>query len=128
MAKARADFTLSFRHLADAAEGNDGPLRALFEDPGDIDAWLGRWRARLSGEADAPGARAARMRAINPLYIPRNHVVEEVLSAAVAERDFSPFETMLAAITRPFEERAEFARYAISPTPEQAVLRTFCGT
>jgi uncharacterized protein YdiU (UPF0061 family) len=128
MAKAHADFTLTFRHLADAAEGYDAPLRALFADPSMPDEWLARWRARLGDEDEDSRIRAAGMRAINPLYIPRNHIVEEALAAAVSANDFSPFETLLAVLSNPFYERAEYAHYAIPPTSDQIVAQTFCGT
>jgi uncharacterized protein YdiU (UPF0061 family) len=127
MARSHADFTLSFRHLADAAEGNDAPLRALFADPAGLDEWLSRWRARLADEGDMKAC-AARMSAVNPLYIARNHIVEEALVAAVNANDFAPFEELLTVLSRPHAERAEFARYAIPPTTEQIVARTFCGT
>ena len=55
-------------------------------------------------------------------------MVEAALDAAVARADFAPFEKMLDVVSRPFEERPGFERYAIPPAPEERVLATFCGT
>ncbi len=60
------------------------------------------------------------MRAVNPAFIPRNHRVEEALAAAVERDDFAPFEELLAVLSRPFEDRPEFTRYAEPPRPRPA--------
>jgi uncharacterized protein YdiU (UPF0061 family) len=123
----RADFTLASRRLADAAEGDDAPLRALLAEPGSADAWLARWRARCASE-HFPG-RAGAMRGVNPLVIPRNHRVEEALAAASDDGDMAPFDSMLAALRRPFDDAPESAPYAEPAAPEAtAGYRTFCGT
>jgi uncharacterized protein YdiU (UPF0061 family) len=124
MAENQADFTLAFRRLADAAEGDAAGFRALFTDPAAADAWLVRWQARIA----AGGADAAAMRAVNPAYIPRNHLVEEALAAAVQQDDLAPFEALLAVLARPFEDQPGRERYALPPQPEQRVRATFCGT
>jgi uncharacterized protein YdiU (UPF0061 family) len=67
------------------------------------------------------------MRAVNPVFIPRNHQVESALAAAV-EGDFGPFERLLAVLSRPFGDDPEFARFAAPPREEERVLQTFCGT
>jgi len=130
MAANRADFTLTFRRLCDAAAGpeGDGGVRALFADPGAYDAWASRWRRRLNEEPGCGEARAAAMRAANPAFIPRNHVVEAALEAAVWRQDFQPFEELLDAVSRPYEDRPGLERYATPARPEECVSRTFCGT
>jgi uncharacterized protein YdiU (UPF0061 family) len=136
MREAGADWTLTFRALADAAEGNDAPARALF-NPGVAsgaawdaawDAWAERWNRRLAHEAGSPAGRAAAMRAVNPLYIPRNHLVEAALDAAVRSDDYRPFEELLEVIAKPYERRSGLERFARPPRPEERVLATFCGT
>lgn len=128
MAAGQADFTLTFRRLADAAEGNEVFVCALFSDAARYDAWAARWRARLVQDDVTPEERARRMRQVNPIYIPRNHLVEQVIGAAVERQDFGPFEELLAVIAKPFEERAGLERYAMAARPEERVLETFCGT
>ncbi|MBR0684041.1 YdiU family protein [Roseomonas eburnea] len=125
MAEGGADFTLTFRRLCDAAEGEDAALRSLFAEPAAVDPWLVRWRARLAREG---AGRAAAMRAVNPAYIPRNHLVEEAIAAAVQRDDLAPFEALLAVLERPFEDQPGRERHAEPPRPEERVLQTFCGT
>ncbi len=118
----RVDFTLFFRHLAKAAAGDDAPLRALFSDPAPLVRWLAGWRARLEPDA-APG-----MNQTNPAYIPRNHLVEAALDAAVAQKDMAPFQTLLDVLGDPFTERAGLEAYT-QPAPESfGPFQTFCGT
>ncbi|HVO95714.1 MAG TPA: YdiU family protein [Terriglobales bacterium] len=121
----KVDYTLAFRHLADAALGQEEPIRALFTDPSAYDVWSRHWRERLSREAVAPAQRAQAMRRANPAFIPRNHRVEEALSAAVERGDYAPFDTLLNILTHPFEDQPEFAAFA-EPAPEgQGHYRTF---
>ena len=68
------------------------------------------------------------MRAVNPAYIPRNHLVEAALEAAVERRDFGPFEELLEVVARPYEDRPGLERYAAPPGPGERVHQTFCGT
>ncbi len=127
------DFTLAWRRLADAAAGDANPLRALFATAALVTPWLERWRDRCAredgGDSGAGLARAARMRRVNPWIIPRNHRVEEALAAASVQRDMKPFENLLAALQRPYDEDPAYARYA-EPAPAHvtAGYRTFCGT
>jgi len=127
------DFTLAWRRLGDAAGGDANPLRALFAEPVAVNPWLERWRARCAqedaGDSGAGPARAARMHAVNPWIIPRNHRVEEALAAASEHDDLSLCHRLLSALQRPHVEDAEFSRYA-EPAPAQvtAAYQTFCGT
>jgi uncharacterized protein YdiU (UPF0061 family) len=130
MAANEADFTLTFRRLADdldAPEGS-GATRALFRDPMAFDAWSVRWHERLSREAEHDEDRRQAMNAVNPKYIPRNHRIEAVINAAVDSADFGPFEELLSVVTRPFDEQPEMSRYADPPLETERVLQTFCGT
>ena len=124
MAENAADFTLTFRGLTDAAAdpAKEAAVRELFKTPESLDPWLKAWRSRLK-----PGAADA-MRAVNPAFIPRNHMVEGALTAATAFSDFAPFERLLEVITRPFEDQPGRELYALPPRPEQVVHQTFCGT
>lgn len=113
------DYTSFFRHLGRAARGDAEPARGLFIDLAGFDAWLSRWQT-LRPDADA-------MERANPIYIPRNHLVEEALTAATAG-DLGPLDQLLAAVTAPYDERAGLERYA-NPAPEDfGKYQTFCGT
>lgn len=126
----QADFTLFFRRLSDAVEPGAGEeaLRSLFAQPEEWDELLPKWRAaimRSPGEA-APIREA--MRAVNPVYIPRNHRVEAIIKAAVERQDFGPFEELLEVLSAPFEDRPRFADYERPPLEHEKVQATFCGT
>jgi uncharacterized protein YdiU (UPF0061 family) len=127
------DFTLAWRRLADAAAGDSQPLRALLAEPAALDPWLQRWRERCAREdgdrAGAAPARAARMRQVNPWIIPRNHRVEEALAAASETGDMRPFNRLLAALQRPYDEDPALAHFAeAAPAQVTAGYQTFCGT
>ncbi|MGB7871252.1 MAG: YdiU family protein [Mycobacterium sp.] len=109
--ESHVDYTSFFRQLSQAARGHAGP--AGFDD------WMSRWRA-LGPDAES-------MDRVNPIYIPRNHLVEEALTAATAG-DLDPLERLLVAVTNPYDERPGLELYA-SPAPEGfGPYRTFCGT
>ncbi|MCA3262092.1 MAG: YdiU family protein [Telmatospirillum sp.] len=120
MANQKADFTLTFRHLA--ALLGDGPI------PEGLEAWVPEWRKRLAAEGQVPSEIAARMDTVNPLYIPRNHLVEEALAAAEINGDLEPLDALLGAVTAPYAPQAHAARYAAPPLPHEIVEATFCGT
>ncbi|MCV3735653.1 YdiU family protein (plasmid) [Rhizobium sp. TRM96647] len=130
MAGQKADFTLSFRRLSDAAAGEaaDPAFAALLADPEAAAPFLIRWRARLGRDARPAAERAAAMRAVNPAFIPRNHRIEEAIAAAVEEQDFSLFAAMNDVLARPYEDRSALAAFAAPPKPGEEVLQTFCGT
>ncbi|MGC1412220.1 MAG: YdiU family protein [Acetobacteraceae bacterium] len=130
MAENHADFTLTFRLLcaASAGEEGDAAVRALFADGCAYDAWAARWRRRMTDDTVDRAASSAAMRAVNPAYIPRNHIVEAALDAAMTSEDFAPFEQLLEVVSRPFEERPGYERYAAPPAPEERVQKTYCGT
>jgi uncharacterized protein YdiU (UPF0061 family) len=119
MQGSRVDVTTFFRHLGTAARGDAEPARLVVLDLAAFDAWLERWQA-LEPDADV-------MDRTNPVYIPRNHLVEEALAAATAG-DLTPLERLLEVVTRPFDERPGLERYT-APAPESSgPYRTFCGT
>ena len=117
--QSHVDYTSFFRDLGRAARGDAEPARGLFMDLAGFDVWLSRWRAT---EPDADT-----MDRSNPVYIPRNHLVEEALAAATAG-DLAPLERLLDATGSPFSERPGLDRYA-APAPEDfGPYQTFCGT
>jgi uncharacterized protein YdiU (UPF0061 family) len=125
------DFTLGFRRLSDALRSPAvNPLAPLFGAGGaELASWLARWRQRLQDQGTPPADVADAMDAANPLYIPRNHLVENALDAATGSMDLRPFERLLAVVTRPYDERPEDALCALPGSAEQTEgYRTFCGT
>ena len=113
------DHTSFFRVLGAAARGDVEPARGLVLDRPGFDAWVLRWRT-LDPDAAA-------MDRVNPAYIPRNHLVEEGLTAAIAG-DLAPLLSLLDAVSAPYDERPGLDRYA-QPAPESFIgYQTFCGT
>jgi len=123
----RVDYTSFFRRLSGAAVGDEAPVRALFDDTDEFDAWSASWNARLASDGQLPRAVATSMDRANPLYVPRNHLVEAALTAA-SDGDLAPLHTLLDAVTRPFEERTGLEAYAEPAPPDAVRYRTFCGT
>src|SRR5690349_615642 len=112
MTKNQADFTLTFRRLGEAAgDADDDSVRAEFTDPTAFDEWAARWRQRLADEPQSAAERQAAMRAVNPAFIPRNHRVEAVISAAVNSDDYAPFEELLTVLSKPYEDQPAYAVY-----------------
>lgn len=128
MQASEADFTVTFRNLANAAEGDAESFRGLFIDLAAIDAWSGRWHERLDREGRDAARNAAFIRGINPAIIPRNHRIEEAIAAAIEDDDFSLFEQLVAAISKPYEDRPGFELFSLPPMNHERVSRTFCGT
>ena len=116
-----ADWTLCFRKLAEAAEGNDVPLLALLPDPEPMKAWLARWRPRRAPEA------ATALRDTNPCVIPRNHLVEAALTAAT-QGDLAPFNALLAAIRAPFAPETGREAFTQPAPTDFGPYVTYCGT
>ena len=121
----RIDFTEGFRALYATAGGSARDLD-LFADVPDFGAWRLRWQARQPGHS---AERLAAMKRANPCYIPRNHLVEEALGAAIDGGDLAPFDRLLAVLAQPFDARSEDAVYAEpAPSSVTAAYQTFCGT
>ncbi len=142
MADHEADFTLTFRLLADlgnASSSSDPPesgnlqpaaagnVKQLFALPA-FHGWLERWRKRLALEQSDAATLQTNMYAVNPAIIARNHLVEEVIVAATNDQNFKPFHALVDRLAAPFSYAPEHAYYAYPPRPEQIVARTFCGT
>ncbi|MFZ9949006.1 MAG: protein adenylyltransferase SelO [Gemmobacter sp.] len=116
MAETGADFTVTFRTLAEG-----GPL------PEGLAAWEADWRAELGRRGIAPEAAQAMMRRTNPAIIPRNHRIEAAIAAAVAG-DAGPFERLRRALATPWEVAPEDDDLRARPAAHEVVHATFCGT
>ncbi len=124
-----ADFTMTWRGLRDVLDGSDAVLRpeSNVVDP-DVDAWLARFRSAHVAASVNVGDATAAMDLANPIYVPRNHLVEAALSAGIAG-DLAPFEELMDVLAAPFTERVGLDRFA-EPAPDGFAdgYQTFCGT
>ena len=128
MEEGQADFTLVFRRLSEVLKGNADPIKELFKDPQSCDAWLVRWQERLAREGHTKDLTIKMMNNVNPIYIARNHKVEEVLSAAVNQKDLKPFLDFLLVLEKPFDEVKGNEPYATPGPVSDIPYKTFCGT
>jgi uncharacterized protein YdiU (UPF0061 family) len=128
MESGHADFTLVFRRLSQYLRGHSDEIRQLFDEPDAFDDWARRWRKRLEKDGVAAETVAQAMDQVNPIYIPRNHKVEEALTAAISQEDMAPFSELLAVLSHPFDEVAGNESYATPAPNSSKPYRTFCGT
>jgi uncharacterized protein YdiU (UPF0061 family) len=121
MRRSKADFTNTFRDLAEDSLGGERYQSAEFE------TWHATWRERLSRDGQPLAVVLDRMRSVNPAIIPRNHRVEEALSAAEERDNLEPLHRLLNAVQSPFAPGPDSAPYR-EPNPDPCGYRTFCGT
>ncbi len=119
LAPGRTDLTSFFRRLSSAARGRLEPARELVLDLVGFDTWCARWLA-LDPDPTV-------MDRANPVYVARNHLVEEALGAAVAG-DVAPVTRLIDVLSSPYEERPGLERYAEPAPADFGAYRTFCGT
>ena len=127
MEEGQADFTLVFRRLSQSLQGYSDAVRNLFKEPDAFNAWVVRWQKRLEQEDIVAETRAQAMDRVNPIYIPRNHKVEESLAAAV-NQDMTPFTKLLEVVIQPFDEVAGNEAYTEPAPTTNRRYQTFCGT
>ncbi len=127
--RGRSDFTLSFRRLATVRTDTDEPelMRNHIADPEAFDAWLKDYRARLRAEQSDDAERAARMNAVNPKYVLRNHLAQRAIERAQAG-DFSEIDRLLKLLRRPFDEQPELEAYAAGPPPGGETIAVSCSS
>ncbi len=117
MADGHADFTNTFSTLGSSS------TRDQFIDPKKFDNWEKEWQTRIASEKDS----MHNMKHANPVLIPRNHRIEEMISAALKE-DYAPFERLQAALKDPFAQNSAFSDLRRPPVEAEEVKATFCGT
>jgi uncharacterized protein YdiU (UPF0061 family) len=130
MASNHADFTLTFYHLSllDLDAATDEVILSLFNHDEAFVQWLDRWRQRLHEESIDDETRKAGMRNVNPVYIPRNHLIEAAIRAAEDHDDFSVFHALHEVLQQPSELQPGKDAYMQPPQPHEVVHKTFCGT
>jgi len=122
MQQSRADFTNTFRDLSSA----ELPVAEGYRQP-EFRNWHSQWQQRLGREGRPAALILEMMRTVNPVVIPRNHLVEEALAAAENDDDLGPFQRLLAVLEKPYEAASVDSLYRAAPA-DDAGYRTFCGT
>jgi uncharacterized protein YdiU (UPF0061 family) len=129
MTQSAADHTLTFRRLSEIVSDalpESARVGERYPLPEALSPWIEKWRVRLTREGNAVEQQLA-MLAKNPVFIARNHLVEQAIQAGNTD-DFQPFNQLVDVLASPFTFKPELARYAMPAQPEEAVTRTFCGT
>ncbi len=128
MAEEEVDFTLFFSRLRRLdQDGGRAKFLSLFKQPKAADAWLESWQtARDDSDITAKDSHAL-MCAANPIYIPRNHRVEEAIQAGQTG-NYEPMHRLIAVLKNPFEQQSDSEEFEQAPQAEQIVQQTFCGT
>ncbi|MBD1400689.1 protein adenylyltransferase SelO [Pelovirga terrestris] len=124
MQRLRADYTNSFRDLADEQLTHS----ELHQDAA-FQEWHKRWRERLAQQGQPLRTVRKIMDRHNPAVIPRNHRVEGALTAAEQDGNLQPFEHLLRILATPYADLADADRdYREPPEPSNRIYQTFCGT
>ena len=122
MQKYKEDYTNTFIALT----FNDLPQKGMFISEEFIN-WKKKWEETLTLQNKSKEEVFDLMKNSNPAVIPRNHRVEEALSAA-NNGDFSVMNNLLKALSNPFEHSEFQKEYAKLPSTPQCNYRTYCGT
>ncbi len=124
----RLDHHRTFRLLARVLRGDERAVRSLVTDDGAWARWQARWLAGIDASGCARPDIASAMDRVNPLYLPRNHLVEEALTAAQVG-DLDPTRALLEAVRDPFTERPGLEHWAApAPAGFTDAYVTYCGT
>jgi uncharacterized protein YdiU (UPF0061 family) len=117
-----ADYTNTFRNLRQKEQVPEELINNEL-----VKKWLDQWELRLQKNNKPIGSSHHLMNTHNPLIIPRNHHVEQSLTAA-SSGNLEPFHTLLNALKQPYKNSPELKPYQSSPTPGECIYQTFCGT
>ena len=124
MQKNKADYTNTFRYLAK----NSLKETEIYHDAG-FKNWMQQWQARLARQTESAEQSIDLMDQTNPAIIPRNHLVEAALNAAVDQDNLQPLKRLLAAISEPYRPAADYTEFMQAPQPGfDSNYKTFCGT
>ena len=125
----KSDYTLTFRYLSEIIKGKgDSLFKQQFLEHNQISKWLKEWKELIKDQNLAKKEIALSMESSNPVFIPRNHLIERAIEAAVENNDFSEMKTLLTILSKPYEEQSKYGEYMKPPKPLEVVHQTFCGT
>jgi uncharacterized protein YdiU (UPF0061 family) len=123
MQQNQADYTNTFVDLT----SNTFTQNPAYQDDA-FKHWHARWQQRLLHNEQPEGEAYRIMRAANPVFIPRNHLVEEALEAATLGKDMSLVYKLLQVLETPYSLNANYEAYRQPPAAGDVGYRTFCGT
>lgn len=122
------DFTLGFRLLAyeltdePATNTTSAGTARLFQQPDAFLAWKTAWLQRTNSQSKAL------IEQVNPVLIPRNHLLAQAIQTATKTGDLSLFQELLDCLAKPFAAEYLSHRFAQPPKTTEQIEHTFCGT
>jgi uncharacterized protein YdiU (UPF0061 family) len=128
--RGHSDFSRSFRNLSQLRTDSDEPAHGIRDEIADLaafDAWTIDYRTRLRAESSDDAERAARMNAVNPRYVLRNHLVQAAIQQA-QNGSYGEIDTLFKLLNRPFEEQPGMERYAEEPPPSARHIEVSCSS
>lgn len=130
MAESGADYTRTFRALS-RWDSRDATTRTsvaeAVPDHDRLDAWLGRYADRLAAEPGPAAVRHQAMLAVNPRYVLRNWVAQDVIQNAESG-NVELVDQVRALLDAPFDEHPAFARYADAPPAWAREIAVSCSS
>lgn len=122
--KDKIDFTNGFRILSKILLKED----SFYKEDSEYLKWHKNWIERLNNQKSDFSALARKMDKINPILIPRNYIIANIIQKSVFKNDYTEFHEFLQAIQKPFTENKKYNKYYLSPKENERVVNTFCGT
>jgi uncharacterized protein YdiU (UPF0061 family) len=94
----------------------------------ELGGWYNDWRQRLAGQEESSKAIQTQMRKANPVVIPRNYHMEQVLRDCLESGGSSAAEAFLDVLKSPYHLTRKTLRFQIVPENADVGYQTFCGT
>ena len=124
-----ADFTLTFRSLSSAIKGNDDHFLKCFVNHEEPKDWLKKWKKSLKKEkGNLDDNVVESLNSINPIYIPRNHMIERAIREYQENNTHKIMDELLEVTANPFLDQKNKEDYALPAKEDEQVTQTFCGT
>ena len=122
------DYTLSFRRLADFSDDALGSsVRDHMLDVAAFDQWASLYRARLAQENSSAAERKSLMNSINPLYILRNYLAQQAITAA-EQGDTAPLHELMQVLQHPYHEKPGRDAFAAPPPAWGKAMTISCSS
>jgi serine/tyrosine/threonine adenylyltransferase len=123
MQQNNADYTNTFLALqSDSSEHTDVYSREAFQN------WYSKWKRKVTENGKTMADAVELMRTANPVFIPRNYLVEQALEDATHRSDYTLFHQLLEVYHRPYETHDQYCTFQEPPKDGDVNYKTFCGT
>lgn len=130
MQEHQPDFTQTFRLLAECIDNPKAQLEFLkkFGNAIKMQEWLSQWLSFINHSDQELHQIKQHMNKTNPIYIPRNHLINEAIEQFIENNSRTLMDELLALVQQPFQEQPNTERFKELPTPAERCYETFCGT